>query len=63
MLIQGTRVFYVASPEDTILHKLEWYRIGNEISDRQWNDILGVLKVRGKTLDLTYLRQWASQLG
>ena len=62
-LIQGTRPFYVASPEDTILHKLEWYRIGNEISDRQWNDILGVLKVRGKALDLIYLRQWATHLG
>jgi hypothetical protein len=62
-LIQGTRPFYVASPEDTILHKLEWYRMGNEISDRQWNDILGVLKVRGKALDLTYVRRWAIQLG
>lgn len=54
--------FYIASPEGTILNKLEWYRMGGEISDRQWNDILGVLKVRGETLDIDYLRKWAASL-
>lgn len=29
---------YVTSPEDTILAKLEWYRMGGEVSDRQWRD-------------------------
>jgi hypothetical protein len=62
VLIDGTRPFRVASAEDTILHKLEWYRAGNEISDRQWNDILGVLKVRGPVLDMDYLRRWATHL-
>ena len=52
-----------ASPEDTILAKLEWYRLGGEISDRQWNDILGVLKVQGEALDLPYLDHWAPELG
>jgi len=51
-----------ASPEDTILAKLEWYRMGGEVSDRQWRDILGVLKVRAGALDLDYLRKWASEL-
>lgn len=51
-----------ASPEDTILAKLEWYRVGGEVSERQWRDILGVLKTRGETLDLDYLQQWASEL-
>lgn len=51
-----------ASPEDTILSKLEWYRIGGEVSDRQWRDILGVLKTRAGELDLDYLRQWAKEL-
>jgi hypothetical protein len=51
------------TPEDIILAKLEWYRLGNEISERQWNDILGVLKVQATTLDLEYLRHWAGELG
>lgn len=51
-----------ASPEDTILSKLEWYRLGGEVSDRQWRDILGVLKVRAGELDVDYLRQWAREL-
>jgi hypothetical protein len=53
---------YVASPEDTILAKLEWYRMGGEISDRQWRDILGVLKTRAGELDLAYLKKWAIEL-
>ncbi len=61
-LINGTRSFKMASAEDTLLHKLEWYRMGNEVSDRQWNDILGILKVRGTMLDMGYLHTWATQL-
>lgn len=51
-----------ASPEDTVLSKLEWYRMGGEVSDRQWRDILGVLKTRTGELDLVYLRKWANEL-
>jgi len=51
------------SPEDTVLAKLEWYRLGGQVSDRQWNDILGVLKVQGGDLDKEYLRKWATALG
>jgi hypothetical protein len=53
---------YVTSPEDTILSKLEWYRMGGEVSERQWRDILGVLKTRAGELDLEYLRNWAAEL-
>jgi hypothetical protein len=53
----------VASPEDTILHKLEWYRVGQEISERQWKDVLGVIRVQDKRLDREYLRKWAAMLG
>ncbi|GAC1391718.1 MAG: hypothetical protein NVS4B11_21550 [Ktedonobacteraceae bacterium] len=62
VLVEGTRSFFVTSPEDIILNKLEWYRMGNEISDRQWNDILGVLKMQGTKLDLAYLQQWSQVL-
>ncbi len=51
-----------ASAEDTILSKLEWYRMGGEVSERQWRDILGVLKTRAGELDLNYLRKWAQDL-
>ena len=57
------RTAYVASPEDTVLTKLEWYLIGGEVSDRQWRDVLGVLKVQGERLDVVYLRRWATALG
>jgi hypothetical protein len=55
-------VAYVASPEDTILAKLEWYRMGGEVSERQWRDILGVLKVQGKKVDFNYLQSMALEL-
>jgi hypothetical protein len=54
---------YIASAEDTILTKLEWYRLGGEVSERQWRDVLGVLKVQGDRLDLVYLQRWAAELG
>jgi len=54
---------YVASAEDTVLAKLEWYRLGGETSDRQWRDVLGVLKVQGQRLDRAYMRQMALELG
>jgi hypothetical protein len=53
---------YIMSPEDTILAKLEWYRMGGEVSERQWRDILGILKTRAGDLDLDYLRKWAIEL-
>lgn len=53
---------YVTSAEDIILAKLEWYRLGGEVSDRQWRDILGVLSIRAGDLDLAYLQRWATEL-
>jgi hypothetical protein len=57
----GTQTLRCASPEDVLLHKLVWYRMGNEISERQWTDVLGILKIQ-TPLDQDYLRQWAADL-
>lgn len=54
--------FYLSSPEDTVLYKLEWYKIGGSVSDRQWKDLVGVLKVQKHHLDKDYLLKWATDL-
>lgn len=51
------------SAEDTILSKLEWFRQGQEVSERQWQDVLGILRAQGEQLDRQYLRHWAANLG
>jgi hypothetical protein len=53
---------FMTTAEDIILAKLEWYRMGSEVSDRQWRDIVGVLKVQTGRLDMDYLGQWAAEL-
>jgi hypothetical protein len=52
----------IASAEDTILSKLDWFRRGGEVSERQWTDVLGVIRVRGDELDFAYLRRFGAAL-
>jgi hypothetical protein len=52
----------VASAEDTVLRKLEWYRAAGETSERQWNDLRGVCATANRQLDVGYLRRWAPNL-
>ncbi len=51
----------VSSAEDTILRKLEWYRTRGKF-ERQWNDLRGVLRVSGASLDRAYMSKWAKVL-
>jgi len=55
--------FAVISPEDIILVKLQWYRDGGCSSQRQWDDVLGILAVQAERLDFEHLNKWAAILG
>jgi hypothetical protein len=57
------RTLYICAPEDTVLHKLLWYAAGSGVSDRQWYDLQGVLRLQAHGLDLAYLRHWGAVLG
>jgi hypothetical protein len=57
------RPITIVTAEDSILLKLEWYRLGGEISERQWLDVLGIMRVQGDRLDQGYLDHWVVELG
>ena len=57
------RRLYVHPPEDILLQKLRWYRRGGEVSDRQWRDVVAIVRVQGGRLDRDYLREGAGILG
>ena len=57
------RELALASPEDVIAQKLRWYRLGGNVSDRQWEDALGVVKTHRGRLEDDYLKETAEALG
>ncbi len=54
---------WVASPEDTLLAKLERFLIGGEVSELQWRDVLDVLKVQSGLLEQAYMDRMAVEIG
>ncbi|OCR00827.1 hypothetical protein BCD67_24175 [Oscillatoriales cyanobacterium USR001] len=56
---EGTEI-YLASPEDLILNKLRWGK--HSQSEKQWRDVLGIIKVQREILDFNYLKYWAKSL-
>lgn len=58
----STKEIPVCAAEDIVLAKLEWYRAGGELSERRWGDILGVLKVNSKSLDVEGMQERAPEL-
>lgn len=60
--VGGGRILHVHPPEDILLQKLRWYRQGGEVSDRQWRDIVGIVRTQGTRLDRDYLTRNAPVL-
>ena len=58
----ATKQLFFATPEDIILGKIVWFKKGGSVSDRQWSDVLGVMKVQGAKLDKAHLKHWAKNL-
>ncbi len=56
-------LLYLSSAEDIILNKLQWFQMGGGVSERQWNDVLGVIQIQYKKLDRSYLERAAQQRG
>jgi hypothetical protein len=63
ILEAGAPALRIASAENAVLSKLEWFQQGGRSSTRQWNDLLGVLRQQGGALDVNYLQSWADVLG
>ncbi len=63
LILEPALFVNVASPEDIILNKLLWYQDGGGVSERQWEDAKGIIKVQGENLDFQYLDYWAETLG
>lgn len=62
-VVPGARAVFVLGAEDTVLQKLRWYQLGGSVSDRQWRDIVSVLRHTGRRLDDAYLDTVASDAG
>jgi len=67
MLVQIPTVpaaaLWITSPEDQVLRKLDWYRQGGQVSDRQMRDIIAILQINRQQLDFEYLTKTAELVG
>jgi hypothetical protein len=61
--VRPGQTLFVKAPEDTVVRKLLWFREGGAASDKQWRDIIGVLRAQGERLDVDYIRRWSIRLG
>lgn len=61
--VRPGQAIYIHPPEDVLLQKLRWYQMGREVSDRQWRDIIGIIRTQRERLDREYLTANAPILG
>ena len=57
----GDATVWFYAPEDIMVRKLVWFRMGGEQSERQWRDVLGMFRLLGDRLDLEYLARAANR--
>jgi hypothetical protein len=50
----------VTSPEDLLIAKLEWAKLGS--SERQIADAAGIVHLQGDALDISYVERWVNAL-
>jgi hypothetical protein len=62
-VVMSATTLYVHPPEDILLQKLRWFRLGGDVSDRQWRDVEGIVRVQGDRLDRDYVREHARAIG
>ena len=53
----------IATAEDSIVSKLEWFRLTDETSERQWEDVRRLVDLLGDRLDESYVRSMADSVG
>ncbi|MBX3165822.1 MAG: hypothetical protein KF760_00365 [Candidatus Eremiobacteraeota bacterium] len=61
-IVSEGRTLWVATAEDLIISKLDWYRLGGEVSERQWRDVVGLVQLHRERLDMNYLELWLERL-
>lgn len=59
----GKTEIFIESPEDVVISKLLWHKLGGEVSANQPADIAGVLKTMAGKLDSVYIQRWAAAMG
>jgi len=56
----GDHTFYILSPEDLILTKLQWYLLSE--SDKHLNDVRTIIRGQKNALEIAYIRKWGHKL-
>lgn len=59
---EGKFSAWFASPEDVLLYKLIYYQMGGGVSEKHLRDALGMMKLQGTKLDISYIESWVAKL-